>query len=190
MRMKDEDKQEALFEATVKLVNEIGFAASSVSKIAREANVSAATLYVYHKNKTDLLVSTFLAIERKISKALLEDFREDRPIRDILKTVWFNMFRFATRHSDYFHFTEQFKNSPFADLVQRSEVEKYFEPLIRVLQRGIAQKIIKNVNIDILRAFGFYPIIVLSNPRLCTNFEINDDNIKTAFGMAWDAVRL
>ena len=51
MRTKCEEKQEALFEATVKLVNEIGFAASSVAKIAKEANVSAATLYIYYKNK-------------------------------------------------------------------------------------------------------------------------------------------
>ena len=50
MRTKDEEKQDALFEATVKLVNEIGFAASSVAKIAKEANVSAATLYIYYRN--------------------------------------------------------------------------------------------------------------------------------------------
>ena len=37
MRTKDDEKAAALFEATVKLVNEIGFASSSVSKIAREA---------------------------------------------------------------------------------------------------------------------------------------------------------
>ncbi len=190
MRTKDEEKQEALFEATVKLVNDIGFAASSVAKIAKEANVSAATLYVYHRNKEDLLVSTFLAIKRKVSKALLEDFSAERPIRDIFEKAWFNMFRFATRHSDYFHFTEQFANSPFADLVELSEVEKYFEPLIQVLQRGIEQKIIKNVSIDILRAFMFYPIIVLSNSRVCRNFEICDNNIETAFRLAWDAVKL
>ena len=190
MRIKDEDKQDALFEATVKLVNDIGFAASSVAKIAREANISAATLYIYHKNKEELLVSTFLAIKRKVSRAVLEDFDPDRPIRDILERAWYNMFRFATRHSDYFHFTEQFANSPFSDLVDLSEVEKYFEPLIQVLHRGIEQKIIKNVGIDILKAFMFYPIIVLSNSRVCRNFEICDTNIEIAFNLAWDAVKL
>ena len=50
MRTKDEQKKEALFKATVKLVNEIGFAASSVSKIAKEASVSPSTLYVFFEN--------------------------------------------------------------------------------------------------------------------------------------------
>ena len=189
MRTRDDEKEEALFEATVKLVNAIGFAASSVSKIAKEANVSAATLYIYYKNKEDLLVSTYLTIKQNTSKALLENFDPDQPIRDILKKAWFNMFRFTTEHSDYFHFAEQFANSPYADLLDRAEVEKYFDPLIKVLQRGIRQKIIKDVSLDILRAFMFYPIVALANSRLCINFEINDDNIETAFSLAWDAIR-
>ncbi len=190
MRMKDEEKQEALFKATVKLVNAIGFASSSVFKIAKEANVSSATLYIYHKNKEDLLVSTYLAIKQSMSKALLEDFDPDGPIRDILKKVWFNVFHFITQHSDYFHFAEQFSNSPYADLVNQAEVEKYLDPLIRVLRKGIEQKIIKDVSLDILRAFMFYPIVALANSRLCINFEINDNNIGTAFGLAWDAIKL
>jgi len=45
--------------------------------------------------------------------------------------------------------------------------------LISVLQTGIEQKIIKNVNFDILSAFMWYPITVLANPRLCQNVELD-----------------
>jgi AcrR family transcriptional regulator len=190
MRTKCEEKQEALFEATVKLVNEIGFAASSVAKIAKEAKVSAATIYIYYKNKEDLLVSTYLAIKRLISKAILEDFDARRPIRDILESAWINMFRYTTKHSHYFHFAEQFANSPYADLIDLEEVESYFEPIIQALQRGIDQKIVKNVSIDILKAFIYYPIVVLSNARMCKDFEICDENMKIAFGLAWDAITI
>ena len=190
MRTKCEEKQEALFEATVKIVNEIGFAASSVAKIAREANVSAATLYIYYKNKEDLLVSTYLAIRHHTSQAILEDFDARKPIRDILEKAWFNMFRYTMDHSHYFHFAEQFANSPYADLINLEEVEGYFEPIIRSLQKGIDQKIVKNVSIDILKAFIYYPIVVLSNTRMCRDFEICEDNMKTAFGLAWDAITI
>ena len=74
MRVKDQDKQTALFEATVKTVNEMGFVAASVSKIAKEANVSPATLYVYYDNKEDLLVSTYIEIKKNFSRAILKDF--------------------------------------------------------------------------------------------------------------------
>jgi AcrR family transcriptional regulator len=190
MRTKCEEKQEALFEATVKLVNEIGFAASSVAKIAREARISAATIYIYYKNKEDLLVSTYLAIRRHTSKAILKDFDARQPIRDILEKAWLNMFRYAMERSHYFHFAEQFANSPYADLIDLEEVESYFEPIIKALNKGIDQKIIKNVSIDILKAFIYYPVVVLSNSRICKDFKICEDNMKTAFRLAWDAISI
>ena len=188
MRTKCKEKQEALFEATVKVVNEIGFAASSVAKIANEAKVSAATIYIYHKNKEDLLVSTYLTIKRHTSRVILRGFDDKRPIREILERAWFNMFEYTMEHSHYFHFAEQFANSPYADLIDLEEVEGYFEPIIKALQRGIDQNLVKNVSIDILKAFIYYPIVVLSNSRMCKDFEICDENMKIAFGLAWDAI--
>ena len=190
MRTKDDEKEAALFEATVKLVNEIGFASSSVSKIAREAGVSPATIYVYYKNKEDLLVSTYIEIKLDLSKALLRDFNDKLPIRDILRNVWFNMFEYISNNLEYYKFVEQFSNSPYSSLVNKQEVEQYFVPLIKVLQTGIEQKIIKNVNFDILTAFMYHPITVLANPGLCQDFELNEENIETAFTLAWDAIKL
>ena len=190
MRTKDDEKEAALFEATVKLVNEIGFASSSVSKIAKEAGVSPATIYVYYKNKEDLLVSTYIEIKLDLSKALLRDFNDGLPIRDILRNVWFNIFEYISNNLEYHKFAQQFSNSPYSSLVNKQEVEQYFDPLIKVLQTGIAQKIIKNVNFDILTVFMFYPITVLANPSLCQDFELNAENIETAYTLAWDAIKL
>ena len=190
MRTKDDIKQEALFEATVKLVNEIGFAASSVSKIAKEAQISPATLYIYYKNKEDLLVSTYLEIKKNLGKVIGKDLDDTMPVRDIIKQVWFNMFDHIQAHPNYFHYTEQFANSPFSELVDKQEIEKYFTPVILVIIRGIEQKIIKDVDKDILAAFIFHPIVVLSNSRLCQDFEPTRENVETAFNLAWDAIKL
>lgn len=190
MRVKDELKQEALLQATVKVVNEIGFASSSVARIAKEAGVSPATLYVYHKNKEELLVATYIAVKHKLGTALLNDFNADLPIRDILQQVWNNLFDFIRENRDLFHFAEQFSNSPFADLVDKSEVEQVFQPLVAVLQRGIEQKIIKNVHFDILAAYVFYPAFTLANQRLCSGFNMQGEDIETAFHLTWDAIKL
>lgn len=189
MRVKDEIKQDALFEATVKLVNEIGFAASSVSKIAKQASVSPATLYVYHQNKEELLVSTYIRIKQLMGHSVQDNFDDSQPIRDILKQVWANIFSFVGEHPAYFQYMEQFSNSPYSDLVNKEEVEAYFEPVIRIILTGIEQKIIKNVNLDILSAFIFFPIMALANPRHCKNFELSQENMETAFNLAWDAIR-
>lgn len=190
MRTKDEEKREALFEATVKTVNAVGFVAASVSKIAKEATVSPATLYIYYENKEDLLVSTYVEIKKNFSRAILKEFDDSLPIRDILQNVWRAMRVYISSHAEHFRFTEQFANSPYHSLVDREVVEKYFTPIIEVFQRGIDQKIIKDVELDILFAFMFYPLIALSNPRMCSNFELTEDAIETAFTLAWDAIKL
>lgn len=190
MRTKDEEKREALLEATVKTVNEVGFVAAAVSKIAKEAKVSPATLYIYFDNKEDLLVSTYIEIKKNFSSAILKDFDADQPIRDILRSVWLSMYKYISNNSEHFRFTEQFANSPYHTLINKEAVERYFTPIIEVLQRGIDEKILKNVEFDILSAFMFYPIIALSSPRMCSNLELNEENIETAFTLAWDAIKL
>lgn len=190
MRTQDEIKKEALFNATVKLVNEIGFAASSVSKIAKEAGISPATIYIYHKNKEDLLVSTYLEIKKNIGLAIHENFDDSRPFRDILRTVWLNMFAYIDKHPDYFQYTEQFASSPYQNLTDKKEIEQYFLPVMAVVHRGIEQKVIKNVHFDILTAFMFIPILSLANEKICQDFVPTRENIETAFTLAWDAIKL
>ncbi len=190
MRTKDDKKITALFEATVKLVNEIGFTSSSVSKIAKEAKVSPATIYVYYENKEELLASTYVEIKRNLSTFVMQDFDDTLPVRDILQKIWFNIFRFALKYPDYIRYTDQFSNSPYSSLVDREELEQYTKPFFKGLERGIEQKIIKNVNSDILSAFIYYPITFLSNKNMCKNFELTEENIESAFTLAWDAIKV
>ena len=190
MRTKDDQKKEALFKATVKLVNEIGFASSSVSKIAKEANVSPSTIYVFFKNKEDLLVSTYVEIKHRLADALLADFDEALPIRDIIKGAWFSVFNYISNNLEDYDYIEQFTNSPYSSLVDKETLEKEYMPIINVFQKGIKQKIIKNVDINLLSAFIWSPISRLANPRLCHGLEMDEDGLELAFTMAWDAIKL
>ena len=190
MRTKDDEKQEALFEATVKVVNRIGFAFSSVSKIAKEAGVSPATLYTYHKNKDDLLISTYMSIKRRLTEIAFEDIDETKPIRDIFQQIWFNLFKFTVEHSNYFQFSEQFANSPIYDQVNKKEIDQMFRPIARLIKYGIKMKIIKSMDPDIISAFIFYPVIILANPRLCKGFRVTNEQVEQSFQMAWDAIKL
>ena len=190
MRLKDELKQEAIFKATIKLVNKIGFVSSSVAKIAKEANVSPATIYIYYKNKEDLLITTYAEIKKKMSVALLKNFDDSKPFRDILFTFWKNGFEFVEKNRELYMYAEQFANSPYSENVDHKELEKHFEPMIRVLQNGIEQKVIKDVPFEMLATFIFYPIMIMSNSKISRALELNDENIRTGFQLAWDAIKL
>ena len=176
--------------ATITVVNDIGFAASSVAKIAQSAGVSPATLYVYFKNKDDLLVSTYLEIKQGMGAAMLEGFDEDLPVHDIFRRVGNNTFAYVRENQAEFRYAEQFSNSPYSEQVNKLRVPESFEPLLRVIRKAIDQKIIKDVSLDVIGAFLLHPIMVLANPNHCKAFEATGENIEMAFRMAWDALRL
>lgn len=189
MRVKDEIKQEAIIKATVALVNEIGFASSSVSKIAKRANVSPATIYIYFENKEDLLVSTYIKIKSCLADALMGNFDTSLPIRDTLLKAGNNLFKYIIAQPDMFYFTEQFANSPFNNDKVKTQVEAAYLPMIDLLQFGMDQKIIKNVPLELLLAHLFYPIFNLANPRINPHFQASQQNVELALSMAWDAIK-
>ena len=190
MRNKDIHKQEAIIKETVELVNEIEFASSSVAKIAKKASVSPATLYIYYRNKEDLLVSTYVALKKKMGRELLSNIDTSKPLRDIFFIFWKNTFIFIDKNRSFYKYSEQFSNSPYIELVNQSELEKSFEPFIKIVQQGIDQKIIKDVSFEILAAFIFFPVTAISNSKLCLGAEISDEVIETSFKLAWDAIKL
>ncbi|PYZ93694.1 TetR family transcriptional regulator [Salipaludibacillus keqinensis] len=59
MGKKKGQKYEQIIDAAVKVIAENGYHHSQVSKIAKEAGVADGTIYLYFKNKEDILISLF-----------------------------------------------------------------------------------------------------------------------------------
>jgi len=82
--MKDERKHQKILQAAVKVFSEKGFYNSRVSEIAKEANVADGTIYLYFKNKDDLLISLFEEEFGKIVKDMRAELvKENDPLQKI-----------------------------------------------------------------------------------------------------------
>src|SRR5713101_8020277 len=58
-RPRTEDKRKRILQAAVKVFARKGYFAAKVSEIARKAGVADGTIYLYFRNKEDILVSLF-----------------------------------------------------------------------------------------------------------------------------------
>lgn len=63
---KNEDKHQRIIKAALKVFAKKGFYNSRVSEIAKEAEVADGTIYLYFKNKDDILISVFETEMRKM----------------------------------------------------------------------------------------------------------------------------
>ena len=64
------DKRERILDAAERVFAKRGFFAARVSEIAKDAGVADGTIYLYFKNKDDLLISLFEARMRQLNAAL------------------------------------------------------------------------------------------------------------------------
>jgi AcrR family transcriptional regulator len=82
------DKRNALIKSTIELVNNSGFHATPMSKIAKMANVSPATIYLYFENKQDLVNQTYLEVKTKYTAYAFKTYNEDMPVQTGFELIW------------------------------------------------------------------------------------------------------
>lgn len=112
MRNKDFDKQNRIKEAMIRLILRDGIDGTSISKIAKEAGVSPATIYVYYKSKEDMLSEVFQEYSRKSYDYLMERIHPDMDGRELIEAIIKSYFNFSVEHEEIFSFVEQCSRCP------------------------------------------------------------------------------
>ncbi|MCX7570043.1 TetR/AcrR family transcriptional regulator [Tumebacillus sp. DT12] len=81
---KNSEKYEAILSAAVKVIGQAGYHNAPISKIAREAGVADGTVYLYFKNKEDILIS----ILRETIGTIVDRIQEELPgVEDPVKAL-------------------------------------------------------------------------------------------------------
>ena len=81
------DKRERILRAAIKVFARKGFYATRVSEIAKAAGVADGTIYLYFKNKDDVLVSIFEDRISKLLEFLRAEVARDNGIEDKLRRI-------------------------------------------------------------------------------------------------------
>jgi TetR/AcrR family fatty acid metabolism transcriptional regulator len=98
--MKSEDKHRKIIQAAIKVFARKGFYNARVSEIAREANVADGTIYLYFKNKDDILISLFEEEMIKIIKSMKDDLVKQKDPIDKVRKFATNHLSLMTRNQD------------------------------------------------------------------------------------------
>ena len=187
MRHKDDNKHQAICDAAIELITTNGFADTSMSKIAKAANVSPATIYIYFENKEDLLNKIYLSAKQEMSTELLKGVDPNMTIEEAFKILWTNFYQYATGNQVRFAFTEQFANSPMVDRC-KEESMVYFKPMLELFERGKNEKIFKDISLEIFIAFTFASLIGLIKEHVSGQIVLDEKMLETTCKIAWDAV--
>ena len=156
MRTKDDRKLQSIKQAVLKLILAEGFQGASIAKIAREAGVSPATVYIYYENKDAMLVDIYRDYREAIDAYLLRRLDDDMDGPQVIETLVYSYYDYIVTHNEQFYFVEQFSSCPA--LSKSCGHSPGSSPLYWWLDRLKQRRIIKNFDNDIISAMIFYPV--------------------------------
>lgn len=188
MRYKDNSKKEAIYQATILLLNKDGFSATPMSKIAKHAGVSPSTIYVYFENKDDMLKKLYLDTKQKMGAKMFAD-TDGMDIKASLAKVIRNYIDYIRENKEAFLFLQQFTNSPYMSELDDQEANNYFTPMYQLVKKGRQEGVFKNVDDDVLFAYIEPPITEAAKRYFRGEFEFTDVRIKSLIELAWSAIK-
>lgn len=161
MRTRDPRKEKALREKALAMIVRDGFDGLSMQKLAKAARVSPATIYIYWKDRDDLIFQLYREAFQRMAAHTLKDFSPDMPFKDGLRLQWLNRARYSLEYPDDAHFMEQVKYSPLHDKAQAA-VDKDFMETMRAFVRGaIARGELVRMPVEVYWSVAFAPLYQL-----------------------------
>ncbi|WP_027376462.1 TetR/AcrR family transcriptional regulator [Kaistella palustris] len=184
------DKKAALLDATLTLVNNHGFHNTPMSKIAKLAGVSPATIYLYFEHKQDLINSLYLKVKKSLSESAFKGYDSQMSVKQGFEIIWFNIADYKLKQISEATFLSQCDNSPMIGEAIRIEGLKNLQPLLDHWERGKNEGIIKPVSDYVLYAHTIYPLSFLLEMQARDIFTLDENTKSEMFQVAWDAVKM
>ncbi|HNP95698.1 MAG TPA: TetR/AcrR family transcriptional regulator [Cyclobacteriaceae bacterium] len=119
MRTRDEDKIDALKEEAITMIAKEGLNGFSIQKLAKAVGVSPATIYIYYKDKEDLIISVGAEVTRDLLDRSMKNFTPEMSFAEGLKTQWKNRAQYFIDNPIKVEFVEQLRYSQLYNEVMK-----------------------------------------------------------------------
>ncbi len=189
MRTQLKDKERAVLEATLELINNSGFHASSMSKIAKMANVAPATIYLYFENKQDLINKLYVYIKSEMSHYAFQNYNDKMSVKEGFKLIWYNIAHYKTTHIKEAMFLSICDISPMIDEESKIRGLQHLQPLSDLCKQGQKEGILKDCSLYLLYAFAINPLSYLIAKQQDEDIKLDEKMLKTAYELAWDSIK-
>ena len=156
MRRKDDEKEQRIKEAVASLMLEEGWSGTSISKIARKAEVSPATVYTYFDSKEDMLQCIYREYSEHIFDYMMEQVRADMGGGQVIDTLMRSFYRYMTENEDICSFIEQFGNC--RALASKCSCRRGIGSVSCLLEEMKRERVIRDCSEKSLEAVIFYPV--------------------------------
>lgn len=188
MRIRDENKEAAIREKAIEMIVREGFDGLSMQKLAKAAGVSPATIYIYYKNREDMVHQLFKAAQKEFANMALKKFDPEASLEEGLWRQWKNRSEFILKHPAYYQFFEQFRNSNLINH-QSVDMSEFRESMQQFVKNAIKRGELKKMDPEMFWAFAYGPFHALikfhlqEKKMMSETFKLTDAKLRQALDM-------
>lgn len=137
-KVRNNDKYHRILEAAIKIFAEQGFFQSTISQIAKEAGVADGTIYLYFKNKDDILVNFFSFKAKQIFDCFRDDVKgADNALEKLRKLIFRHLSEFQRdRNMAVVYQVEIHQNSRLVEKQIKEMSKMYLNIVTEIVEQG------------------------------------------------------
>ncbi len=160
-----------------------------MAKIAKQAGISASTLYVYFENQEDMFRKIYIDAKNKMMNAALIGVDIDGDVEASIKCVFRNMIQFAKENHELLMFIEQSNSSPLLSATEQENINTMFSAIEAIIKKGQKESKLKKYSPETMAGFCYYGITQMYRYAIVSGMKMDDDFDESIISMCWDSIK-
>lgn len=187
MRIRDEKKELLIKQKAIEMIVKYGFDGLSMQKLAKAAKVSPATIYIYFKDREDLIETISVEEVNTMTELTLKGFSPDMPFEKGLKKQWNNRAAYWINNPVQARFMEQVRFSPIGQKVHCKIKQEFSNIMREFVGNAIKNKELIPLQTEVFWSVAYAPLYQLIKFHLDgrgmhnESFQLDTKTLNTTF---------
>jgi len=194
MRTRNIDKENLVKQKAIELIVKEGLEGFSMNKLAKACKISVNTLYIYYKDRDDLIIKIACEEGKLASDTMIDGFDCNAGFEDGLRAQWKNRYKYFMGKPLLNSFFEQLQSSTYQHHFAET-INGYKDMVSSFMQNAINHGEIDDLPLEVYWSIAFAPLYTLitfhhkgENPA-GEPFKMNDKLLWETFGLVVKALK-
>ena len=190
MRQKDDKKVQQIFDATLELVIKSGLAGITMCDISKAAGVATGTVYIYFKNKEELINELFTICRKESALFYFNDLQSSDNFETSFRKIFYNIVEYRKQYFNKSVFLNQYYHSPYVSEKKRQEAGQQLQPFYEVMDKGKKQGMARDYDNLLLLWFVIGCINEVIKGCHFRKKVVDESTIRNLYTMCWNGIRI
>jgi AcrR family transcriptional regulator len=161
MRTRDIDKELLVKQKAIESIVKNGFEGFSMNKLAKACKISVATLYIYYKDRDDLIVKVAEEEGMRMAEAMLKDFDADASFEEGMRVQWKNRYSYMMDNPLIGVFFDQLRSSSYHAQFMETFKKNFEVSISKFMHNALERGEINKMPLEVYWSVAYAPLYSL-----------------------------